>query len=100
MGMSESRGGIINGAKTATSVPCDPRKNRRTIRPAVNIHSESVCWGCGAAGAKHGALVSGVKSGGVASKLCAMASKPARDELTEFVSRYDRSSGSFVNLLC
>ncbi len=63
---------------------------------AAGIHR----MGCGAAGAKHGALVSGVKSGGVASKLCAMASKPARDELTEFVSRYDRSSGSFVNLLC
>ena len=24
--MSESRRGIINGAETATSVPCDPRK--------------------------------------------------------------------------
>ena len=37
----ESRRGIINGAETATSVPCDPRKNRRTIRPAANIHTES-----------------------------------------------------------
>ena len=63
---------------------------------AAGIHR----MGSGAAGAKHEALVSGVKSGGVASKLCAMASKPARDELTEFVPRYDRSSGSFVNLLC
>ena len=34
IGMSESRRGIINGAETATSVPCDPRNNRRTIRPA------------------------------------------------------------------
>jgi len=39
--MSESLRGIINGAETATSVPCDPRKNRRTIRPVVNIHTES-----------------------------------------------------------
>jgi len=39
IGMSESRRGIINGAETATSVPCDPRKNRRTIRPAANIHT-------------------------------------------------------------
>ena len=41
IGMSESRRGIINGAETATSVPCDPRKTRRTIRPAANIHTES-----------------------------------------------------------
>ena len=34
--MSESRRGIINGAETATSVPCDPRNKRRTIRPAGN----------------------------------------------------------------
>ncbi len=42
IGMSESRRGIISGAETATSVPCDPRKTRRTIRPAanLNIHTE------------------------------------------------------------
>ncbi len=41
IGMSESLRGIINYAETATSVPCDPRKNRRTILPAANIHTES-----------------------------------------------------------
>ena len=41
IGMSESRRGIMNGAETATSMPCDPRKNLRTIRPAANIHTES-----------------------------------------------------------
>ena len=41
IGMSESRRGLINGTETATSVPCDPRKTRRTIRPAANIHTES-----------------------------------------------------------
>jgi len=36
IGMSESRRGIINCSEAATSVPYDPRKDRRTIRPAVN----------------------------------------------------------------
>jgi len=79
---------------TATRGLCDGAFLGTTA--AAGIHR----MGSGAADAKHGALVSGVKSGGVASKLCAMASKPARDELTEFVPRYDLSSGSFINLLC
>jgi len=41
IGMSEWHRGIINGFETASSVPCDPRKNRRTIRAAANIHTES-----------------------------------------------------------
>ena len=30
--MSESRRGIINGAETATSVPCDPRKKPKNYK--------------------------------------------------------------------
>jgi len=67
IGMSESMNvrvhrDIINCSEATTSVSCDPRKNRRTIRPTVNIHTESLRSKCAEESEARGTVHPGIRT--------------------------------------